>query len=127
MSETATEKKLTPKQLKALASYLDSGDATQAGAAAGVNRSTFYRWANEDPLFKAAMAEAEARALALAASRLARLADKAVSTIEDVLDSKTATTAQRLRAADIALGNLLRIRELVTLEQRLTALEKRVK
>lgn len=125
MSETTTEKKLSPRQVKALASYFDTGDVSQATSAAGVNRSTFYRWVNEDPLFQAAMAEAEARALAFLSGRLVSLAKKATDTIEAVLDSKTATTAQRLRAADIILSNLLRVRELVTLEERLTALEER--
>jgi hypothetical protein len=127
MNETATEKNLTPRQVKALASYFDTGDVSQATGAAGVNRSTFYRWVNEDPLFQAAMAEAEARALAFLAGRLVSLARKATDTIEAVLDSKTATTSQRLRAADIVLANLLRVRELVTLEQRLAALEERVR
>lgn len=127
MSETATEKKLTQKQLKALAVLFDTGDVSQAATAAGVNRSTFYRWVNEDSLFQAAMAETEAQALAFLSGRLVSLAKKATTVIEEVLDSKTATTAQRLRAADIVLANLLRVRELVTLEQRLAAIEERLK
>lgn len=124
MNESATEKKLTPRQVKALASYLDTGDVTQASAAGGVNRSTFYRWTNEDSAFQAAITEAEAKALALLSGRLVSLAKKATDTIESVLDSKTATTAQRLRAADIVLSNLLRVRELVVLEGRIKALEE---
>lgn len=123
MSELSTAKKLTPKQLKALAALFETGDVSQATAAAGVNRSTFYRWANDDPLFKQAMAEAEAKALAFLSGRLVSLAGKATTVIEQVLDSPTATTPQRLRAADIVLSNLLRIRELVTLEERLQAIE----
>lgn len=124
MNESATDKKLSAKQVKALAHYFDTGDVSQATSAAGVNRSTFYRWVNDDPLFQAAMAEAEARALAFLSGRLVSLAKKATDTIESVLDSKTATTAQRLRAADIVLGNLLRVRELVTMEERIARLEK---
>jgi hypothetical protein len=121
-----TEKPLTPKQIGVLTALFETADISQAADVGGVSRRTVHRWLAEDSAFQAAMAEAETKALARASGRLVRLADKALSTVENVLDSETATTAHRLRGADIALGNLLRLRELITLEARLEAIEKKV-
>jgi hypothetical protein len=119
----ADSETLTPKQLQALAELLKSGNVSKAAKAGGVDRRTVHRWLAEDPGFKRAVGEAEAAALTLAASGLVRLMDKAIRVFEVVLDSSTATTAQKLRAADSVLEKVIKLRELVTLEQRVKNLE----
>jgi hypothetical protein len=124
MTDNQTPKKLTAKQVKALTAYFDLGEVEAACKEAGVNKSTFYRWSSEDEAFQAAMKEAESQALTMIGGQLVALASRAGEVLKSVLDSQTATTAQRLRAAEIVLNNLLRIRELVTLEERVAALER---
>lgn len=124
MSDRATDKKLSTRQIRALTAYYDKGDIDAACKEAGCYRSTFYRWMADDELFQAACKDAESRALAMLSGQLVALASKAGQALFDVFDSATATPAQRLRAAEIVLSNLLRIRELVTLEERIARLEQ---
>lgn len=124
MPDNITEKKLKPNQRKAIETLLTSGSATEAAENAGVSRNTLYRWMQE-PDFQAALAEAEAAALDSLSTRLVGLADQAAGALDDVFNNDKAGIGHRLRAADIVLSNLLRLRELVTIEARLSELEKR--
>lgn len=124
MPVNITEKKIRSNQYRAIESLLTSGSATEAAEKAGVSRNTLYRWLQE-PDFQAALAEAEAAALDSLSTRLVGLADQAAAALGDVFNSEKAGIGHRLRAADIVLSNLLRLRELVTIEQRLAELERR--
>jgi hypothetical protein len=93
----------------------------QVCALAGVNRATLYKWqANE--AFAAALREAEAEAVAALSRALAGLGDAAAAALRDALGPGQKITV-RLRAAEIVTDRLLKIRELVSLEERLAALE----
>jgi len=61
MTRNVTDPVLTPKQRKAVEALLLTGDVSAAAKAAGVSRESLYRWLRQ-PLFLAAVREAEARA-----------------------------------------------------------------
>ena len=113
---------LLPKQLKAVQTLLTAKSIAEAALAAQVSERTLGRWLNE-PAFRSALSAAEGELLDCATRRLLGLQDKAIETFEDVLDSEDATQALRLRAAEMVLTYLLKIRELRNLESRLVALE----
>jgi len=119
-----TKKPPTPKQRRALAELLTTGDKVQAAKAAGVSRRTLYRWLHQDA-FRQALQAAETEALGELSRNLVRLAGKAARTLEDAMDNAE-KDGQRIRAADIVLARLLQLRELVDIEQRLQALEERL-
>ena len=121
MIETATEKKLTATQRKAIEALLTTGNTTSAALAAGVHRSSLYRWQTE-PLFVTALREAEGEAVAGLARSLAGLGDSAAAALRDALSPHQKITV-RLRAAEIVTDRLLKLRELVALEERIAALE----
>ena len=79
-----------------------------------------------DPDFRAALHEAEAVALAEVSRGLVALASAAIGTVAATLTDPETSPAVRLRAADVTLGRLLQVRELVSLEERLTELEARL-
>ena len=122
MTETATEKKLTFAQRKAIETLFTTGSAQAAADAAGVNRATIYKWRNNDATFAEAMREAEAEAVAGLARSLAGLGEAATQALYDALQPGEKMST-RLRAAEIVTDRLLKLRELVTLEERIRALE----
>lgn len=121
MKDIATEKSLTPSQRKAIESLLTAGNVTAAAQTAGVNRGTIYRWM-DDSFFVTALREAESEAVAGLSRSLAGLGESAAAALRDALDASQKVTI-RLRASEIVIANLLRIRELVDIESRLQALE----
>jgi len=123
MADNATLRELTPRQRRALESLLASGDVTQAAQSANVARQTVHKWLQQ-PAFKTALDLAEADKLHSLQSALVRLGDKATATLGAVLDSAAASDGAKVRAADIVLGRLLQLRELVELEARIAALEE---
>ena len=122
MSEIETEKKLTPQQRKAIEALLITGNVAAAALEAGVGRSSLYRWM-DDQTFIAALREAESEAIAGLSRSLAGLGDAAAGALRDALGPGNKITV-RLRASEIVISNLLRLRELVDLEARIQALEK---
>lgn len=120
MAEKVT-KNLSPKQLKTIETLLTNGSVDSAATAAGVSRNSIYKWF-KDETFVSELRKAEAEALTSLSRSLVGLGDKATEALRAALDDIKPSV--RLRAAEIVLGNLLRLRELVDIESRLTALEK---
>jgi phage terminase small subunit len=113
---------LSTKQRKALTALLQTGEVATAATSAGVSRDTIYRWM-KDPVFAAAVRQAEAEALDEVSRVLIRLARSAVVTLAAAMADREGPMGPRVRAADITLNRLLQIRELATMEERLAALE----
>jgi len=120
MSENVTE--LTPKQTQAIRSLLAKPSINEAATDAGVGVRTIYRWLGE-PAFRQALTQAEDQAIAAAARGLVGLTEKAIATVESVLDDAELHPATRLRAADLVLSNMLKLVELRNLSERIAALE----
>jgi len=117
---------LTPRQLRILRALLTKNTVTAAAAVAGVGESTVYRTLS-DPVFRAALAQAEGEAVAAAGRRLATLAENALDTVAAVMSNPQAPDAVRVRAAEVVLAHLLKYREIVTFENRLTDLERQMR
>lgn len=97
---------------------------TLAAAAAelGMSVRQLYRWL-DDPVFMAELKAAETAAIDQAVRRLVELSGAAVDTLDSAMHDDNASQGVKVRAADVALSQLLRLRELYDLEQRITALE----
>ena len=114
---------LKPNQRKAIEQLLIHGEIQSAAVAAGVSRDSIHRWLKE-PVFMAALRDAERIAIGTAARSLARLATKATGILELAMDDTAAPMSTRIRAADVVLTRLIQLREFTDLEERLTALEE---
>ena len=117
---------LTPRQYKAVRALLTEKTVGDAAAVAGIGESTIYRWLSETQ-FRSALAQAEGEAVAAAGRRLAVLAETALDTVADVMADPTTPAPVRVRACEVILNNLLRYREVVTFETRLTDLEREMR
>ncbi len=120
---TATE--LTPKQRRAIAALVQTGEIQAAADATGVSRTSLYAWL-KTPAFQDALRAAESDALHELTRGLLALGKRSTRAVTAVLDDPGATHGERLRAADLILGRLLQLRELVDLEGRISALEQRI-
>ena len=118
-----TLQQLSSKQRKAIQALLVTGEVKAAAAEAGVHRDTLHRWL-KDPKFLGAVHAAEAEALDELSRLLVGLGRTAVSTIATAMSDPVTPVATRVRAADVALGRLLQLRELAQLEARVQALEQ---
>ena len=114
-------KELSSKQRAAIAALIAGCNHQEAAAKAGVHGNRITEWMRE-PDFLQALRDAEALALEAVSRDLLALASKARDAIESVLDGNAADSI-KLRAADVVLTKLLAIRELASLEARITALE----
>ncbi len=117
--------RLTPKQRAFVRALLTERDTRGAAKAAGIAERTAYRWVGL-PEVQAAILDAEGDALEEVTRGLLRLGADAVQTLGDAMGDEDAATGARVRAADIVLSRLLQLRELVTHEERIRALEERL-
>jgi len=118
--------KLSRKQLKAITALLEYPTIEAVSEVIGVNPRTVFRWL-DDPKFRSALSCAEGAALDLATRRLLQLGDKAIAGLVSVLDDPAQEGASNKRlAAQAILDQLLKLRELRNIENRLTELEKAV-
>ena len=115
----------SPKQRKAIESLILTGSITESAAAAGVHRKTIHEWLKQVG-FKAALKSAESDALDNLQRELVSLSSEATATLRDVMGDSDAGIGHRLRASEIVLTNLLKLRELVNLDSRLSILEARL-
>jgi len=121
----ATVSTLTSRQQQAIQAIVATGDVTIAAQSVGVNRATLYRWMKQ-PAFVQAVHSAEADAVEDLSRMLVRLGRTAVATLARAMNDPSTPAATRVRAADATLSKLLQLRELATLEQRVSALEANV-
>ena len=125
MRRDATVSTLTSRQQQAIQAIVATGDVTIAAQSVGVNRATLYRWMKQ-PAFVQAVHAAEADAVEDLSRMLVRLGRTAVATLAKAMSDPATPAATKVRAADATLSKLLQLRELATLEQRVSALEANV-
>ena len=114
---------LSARQQRAIAALLASKTVAEAAAAARVGERTLFRWLAEDAAFRAALSQAEGELLATTTRRLLGLQGQALEALEYLL-TRGESEGVRLRAAQVALELSLKLREQVSIEQRLQALEQ---
>ena len=116
---------LSTKQQKALDALLRGCTQEAAAREAGVSRRTLGRWMSRNVAFQQALRSAEQEALKRIQRRLVGLAEGACDALGQALRGE-AQPAQ-VRAADVVLARLMPLRELVEIEERLKALEEKVR
>ena len=114
---------LSARQQRAVAALLASKTVAEAAASAKVGERTLFRWLAEDAAFRAALSQAEGELLATTTRRLLGLQGQALEALEYLL-TRGESEGVRLRAAQVALELSLKLREQVSIEQRLQALEQ---
>lgn len=115
---------LTSNQKRALAAILASKSLVAASQACGLSEKTLQRYLT-DQRFRAALAAAESDVIDQATRRLLALTGLAVDTLDRVLTDPAARDAVTLRAAQMVIDGLLRLRELA-IEKRISELESAV-
>jgi hypothetical protein len=117
---------LTRNQKRLIPHLLACRNIAEAAAKVGLGERTVSRWLAEDEAFQRALAKAEGEAIDAATRELVNLAGDAIRTLREVLGDKGAAPTARVRAADMVLSHLLRLRELRNIERRLVKLELEV-
>ena len=120
----ANDDVLTPRQRKAITALCAAKSITSAAKDAGVSESQLHRWLRQED-FRRELDTAQAQLIDGLSRQLATLAGGAMVALADGLQ-RSEPTMVRLKAADSILKHLLSIRELATLEARLTELESAV-
>jgi hypothetical protein len=115
-------KELTPKQTRAISALLTAKDVGTAAREAGIGERTLYTWLDE-PAFREELKLAERQAIEAVTRRLAGIATHALTVITNIMADETTPASVRLRAATTILDQMLKIRELADLEERIAALE----
>jgi len=121
-----TGSKLTPRKRQAVSALLKGKTHAEVASIVGVNERTLFRWRSE-PSFKAELRRSETWLLEDAVLHLVNLSEDAVSALADVIHnpSQRGASVKRLAAKDV-LEILLKWRDMVTFEERLTKLEETV-
>jgi hypothetical protein len=115
--------RLTARQNRAITALLTCSTILEAAVQVGVSDRTITRWLSI-PAFRDELRKREDEALVGITRRLVGLADEAVKTIQDVLKGGLTPPGIRLRAAESVLANLLKLRDQITLEERISRLEE---
>ena len=123
MAQKGTDPQITPRQGRFIHALL--GDARSIGQAAiqsKVSRRQAERWLKM-PHVQQALRDAQEQALQQVSAGLLALSSQALDVLGEAMRPGDLSRPGRIRAAEAVLSNLLRIRELVDLEKRLSALE----
>jgi hypothetical protein len=96
----------------------------KASEVAQVSRQCIYNWLGQED-FKKELRERQSILFQSLSKRLVNITQKALQVLEDCLSSRNESI--RLRASGIALSSLKNVMELADFEERLTAIEERIK
>ncbi len=118
--------KITARQRRLIEALLTGKTISQACQVAGVGRRTYYRWLKQAH-FTEALQQAEADLLTASMRRLLSMQGGAVDGLQALLNDPALRPSDRLRAVQMVLDSVLRLRNAVELEARLMELEKQVK
>ena len=115
---------LTQKQRKVIPILLVSRNITEACKAGAVGRTTLNRWLSE-PLFAGKLAAAEKGILDNASRQLLGLQEQAINTLAELMDGAENESVRRAASKDI-LEFSFKIREILSFEDRITELERKL-
>lgn len=119
---------LTGKQLKALDGLYTGLTIEAAAKSAGITSRTLLRWLESDASFQAAAQTIQLTVMSSIIRRLMAMAEKALNSLDDLMDNPQQRGAhvKRMAARD-TLYLLAKYHETIDVEQRLTALENQVR
>jgi phage terminase small subunit len=118
-----TANDLTRRQLKFVAALMESTTVAEAAHRAGIGEKTAHRYLKE-PAVQNAIRAAGREQLESLTRRLRRLGQDAAETLGAAMQAEDASWSPRIKAADSVIGRLLKVSELLDLEERVTALEQ---
>lgn len=116
---------LKPKQRKAVECLANGGTFEQAATAAGVSERTLARWRN-DPAFVDALNLLDTDHLGQLARSLTVASHTALEVLIKVMTNEKTRDSVRVRAAGEVLKHRAVFADLLTLADRLAALEERI-
>lgn len=122
----STHGNLPLKQQKAIAALLSAKDILSAAQQAGVSERQLHRWLNDDQPFQAALRDAEGQAIDNAVRRLTGATNSALNVVMVVMLDPKVAASTRLRAAISVLEQMMKLRELNNMEQRIARLEEQL-
>lgn len=114
---------LSAKQAAVIAALLETRTVADAAEKTGTPTRTIYRWLLQDD-FKAALQTAESGMIDEAVRRLLSMQQQALTALQVVMMARDTPPSARVAAARTVLDAMLKLRELRTVEERLTALEQ---
>ena len=119
-----SERRLSARQHQALVSLVAGGNVESAARDAGVSARQVWRWLRDDH-FKAALQTEEGYLMQSLRLRLSALIDQALDALEDVIEHPDQRGANVKRLAAVScIELLLKVRDVTSLEDRLSALEQ---
>jgi AcrR family transcriptional regulator len=118
--------KLTPKQERAVFELLSHPTLEDAAKAAGVNKTTLWRWL-QDKDFHSAYMSARRESVKQSIARLQRYTSEAADTLHEVMTNKSASDFARVGAAKAILDYAIKAVEIEDLAERVTELESVLK
>ena len=113
---------LTPKQRKAVTALLSCRTNEEAAEQAGVSIATIYRYL-QDPAFRAELTRQQDAATADAIRLFAANLNAAIGVLVDISSDTEEKASSRVNAARVFLAEARQWRDVVELEERITALE----
>ena len=124
MSDSVIKRQgLTRRQHKAIPIILQAKTITEGCAGAGITRQTFYEWyRNTD--FRMEFIKQRQEIIDLALHELKTSASEAVNVLRELLNSDSEVI--KFRTSSSILDHISRFLELENIEERLTAIEKKV-
>jgi hypothetical protein len=115
--------KLTSKHDKAISLFLDGCNATQVAQQLKVTPRSVYRWL-ADPDFALEMTNRRAALRSEIVSTLHSKAQKAITTIEELMEDDKIPALVRLKAAQTILDKTIGSADIQELSEQVAALEK---
>ena len=123
MSAKAMQKSdLTPKQEKAIQALLAHPTMDEAAQAAGVGRTTIFRWLQQKE-FQTAYRNARRESVKHAIARLQNRTSEAVEVLAEVMNDQTNNPSARVGAAKAIIEYSIKAVEIEDLAQRVEELE----
>jgi len=124
MTDENAEIVITAKQVKAINAMLTERTTRAAAKKAGVNEKTLYEWLKNDAAFRGALRDAERGLLDNVTRRLSSGQTLALDVLEKLIQSARHEST-RLRACVAWLDLSLKYRDILNIDERLTALENK--
>lgn len=101
---------------------MESRSVAEAARKAGIGEKTAHRYL-KDPAVQEALRAASRELLEALTRRLRQLGQDAAETLAQAMRAEDASWPARIRAADSVIGHLLKVSELLDLEERVARLE----
>jgi hypothetical protein len=118
-----SDEKLTPKQESALLALLSHGTIEAAYEAAGVSKSTMWRWMQLSE-FQTRYRAARRQLVEVAISQLQNACTKAARVLVEIAEDKEASPSARVSAAKTIIEQSISAVELVDMMERIERLEE---